>query len=129
MYYLFIRKDEDIKNYMAGFELAKENRQKGISPVVSETRLAKTNLAESLPYNVLNGLLLVLGTLVLNSVQISEIFKVSIVLVVNNFFGAVSNFIFVNVKHRLRVRLCRRLGIPDSEENIAIMESLEYQSL
>lgn len=129
MYYLFIHKDEDIKNYMASFELAKKNRQKGISPVVSETRLAKTNLAESLPYNVLNGLLLVLGTLVLNSVQISEIFKVAIVLVVNNFFGAVSNFIFVNVKHRLRVRLCKRLGIPDSEENIAIMESLEYQSL
>lgn len=129
MYYLFIHKDEDIKNYMAGFELAKKNRQKGISPVVSETRLAKTTLAESLPYNVLNGLLLVLGTLVLNSVQISEIFKVAIVLVVNNFFGAVSNFIFVNVKHRLRVRLCKRLGIPDSEENIAIMESLEYQSL
>lgn len=129
MYYLFIHKEEDIRNYMASFELAKRNRQKGVSPVVSETRLAKTSLAESLPYNVLNGLLLVLGTLVLNSVQIPEIFKVAIMLVVNNFFGAVSNFIFVNIKHRLRIGLCERLGIPHSEENIAVMESLEYQSL
>lgn len=129
MYYLFIRKQKDLENYLKEFERVRVNREKGVTPVYSEIRCARTNLAESLPYNVLNGILLVLGTLALNAIQISEILKVAIVLIVNNFFGALSNFVFVNIKHKLRERLCGRLGIEASEENIAVMESLEYQSV
>lgn len=29
----------------------------------------------------------------------------------------------------LRLRLCKRLGIEASERNIAVMESMEYQSV
>lgn len=129
MYYLFIRKQKDLENYLKEFERVRVNREKGVTPVYSEVRSARTNLIESLPFSIMNGICLVLGTLVVNMIQISEILKVAIVLVVNNFFGVLSNFIFVNIKHKLRERLCGRLGIEASEENIAVMESLEYQSV
>lgn len=129
MYYLFIYKQKDLDKYKLEFERVKCNREKGITPVVSEIRNAKTMLAESLPYNILNGILLVLGTLVLSSIHIPEILKIAIVLIVNNFFGVLSNYIFVNIKHILRKNLCKRLKIEPSESNIAVMESLEYQSV
>lgn len=129
MYYLFIHKPNDITEYRSNFECVKKNIQEGKTPVYSEVRSARTNLFESIPYNVTQGIFMCLAALVIAKINVSDILKVAVVLVVNNVCGAISNFIFVHVKHALRVRLCNRLGIPATEENIAVMESLEYQSV
>lgn len=70
-----------------------------------------------------------MGTLILDKCKINELAKIAVVLVVNNVCYAVANFIFAYAKHWLRLRLCRRLGIESTERNIAVMESLEYQSV
>lgn len=129
MYYLFIHKLNDISKYRANFERVKKSIQEGRTPVYSEVRSARTNLFESVPYNAMQGIFMILAALAVSKINVNEILKVAVVLVVNNVCGAISNFIFVRVKHILRVKLCRRLGIPVTEENIAVMESLEYQSV
>ena len=61
--------------------------------------------------------------------RMNELAKIAVVLVVNNVCYAVANYIFTVAKHFLRLRLCKRLGIEPSERNIAVMESMEYQSV
>lgn len=95
----------------------------------SEIRSARTNLFESIPYNTVQGVFTVLASLMIAQIDVNDLLKIAVVLVVNNVCGAVSNFIFVHIKHFLRVRLCARIGIPVTEENIAVMESLEYQGV
>lgn len=129
MYYLFIHKKEDIDEYRCHFDKVKKNIEMGKTPVFSELRCAKTNLFESFPYNILTGALLIVGTILLNKIKINETIKIAIILVVNSLCGAIANFIFVAIKHFLRLKLCKRMGIEPSEENIAVMESLEYQSV
>lgn len=129
MYYLFIYKPDDIAAYRANFERVKKSIQEGKTPVYSEERAARTNLFESVPYNATQGIFMVLAALFIAKINVSDILKVAVVLVVNNVCEAISNFIFVHAKHILRVKLCSRLGIPATEENIAVMESLEYQSV
>ena len=129
VYYLFIHKPDDIAKYQANFERVKKSIQEGRTPVYSEVRSARTNLFESIPYNAMQGIFMILAALAVSKINVNEILKVAVVLVVNNVCGAISNFIFVHVKHILRVKLCSRLGIQATEENIAVMESLEYQSV
>lgn len=40
-----------------------------------------------------------------------------------------SNYVFVKLKHLLRLKFCERLNLPKTEETFAVMESLEYQSV
>lgn len=129
MYYLFMTKKSDLESYKKEFDRVAESIDKGKTPVFSELRCAKTNLVESFPYNILCGCFLVLGTLLLNRIQINETIKIAIVLVINSFCGALSNFIFTAIKHFLRKRFCKRLGVEFTEKNIAVLESLEYQSV
>lgn len=129
MYYLFISKKKDIEKYRKEFDRCLASMRQGKTPVYSEIRGAKTNLAESLPYNFLCGAFLVVGTLLLNKLQIPEVVKVAVVLVINSVLGAFANFLFVCAKHRIRLSLCDRIGVPRTEESIAVMESLEYQSV
>lgn len=129
MYYLLIHKQTDIDNYKKDFDRVAESIQKGKTPVFNELRSAKTNLAESFPYNFLCGLFLILGTILLNKIKINEVVKIALVLIVNSLCGAISNYIFTIVKHHLRIKLCKRLNIEPNEQNIAVMESLEYQSV
>ena len=129
MYYLFIHKKKDIENYKAELNRVDEARNKGITPVYSEKRNAKTVLIESMPYNFINGLFVVGGTWLLTRLHINELVSVAIVLVINNFCGACANYVFTMIKHGLRLKLCKRLGIQATEANIASMESLEYQSV
>jgi hypothetical protein len=95
----------------------------------NELRLVNTILFESFPYQTLSGIFLILGTSLLNKCKINELAKIAVVLVVNNMCYAVSNYLFTVAKHRLRLRLCKKLGIDPTERNIAVMESLEYQSV
>ena len=50
-------------------------------------------------------------------------------MITNSVFGAVANYLFVRIKHALRINLCKRLGIEPNERVIAAMESMEYQSV
>ena len=129
MYYLFISKKKDIDAYKAEFDRVKESIESGKTPVQNEVRLAKTYLMETLPYNILNGCFLVIGTMFINFLKLNELVSIATVLVVNSVMGVVSNWIFVVAKNHLRVRLCHRIGIEPTERNIAVMESLEYQSV
>ena len=129
MYYLFLTKKKDIEAYKAEFERVHESIECGKTPVFNELRSTRTQLFEAFPYQVLSGMLLVLGTTLLARMHLSELAKIAVVLVVNNMCGAIANYIFAVVKHRLRLRLCDRLGVARSERNIAVMESMEYQSV
>ncbi|MBD5402457.1 hypothetical protein HDR58_06620 [bacterium] len=80
-----------------------------------------TKKIEAFPANIVNGILLVLGTLILNALPIHELIKIAVVLVVNRLCGAIAEYIFVVAKNALRVRLCLRLGIEPTERNIAVM--------
>lgn len=129
MYYLFITKKEELEEYRRTFERVLQRIEDGTTPVYNEIRSAKTGLIEAFPANLVNGILLVLGTLILNALPINELIKIAVVLVVNRLCGAIAEYIFVVAKNALRVRLCLRLGIEPTERNIAVMESLEYQSV
>lgn len=129
MYYLFLRRKKELDEYKADFERVKQNIEQGKTPVYNEIRNAKTVLFESFPYQTLTGIFLILGTFILDKVKINNLVKIAVVLVVNNMCYAVSNYIFTYIKHYLRIRLCKRLEIEPTERNIAVMESLEYQSV
>lgn len=129
MYYLFMTKKIDLDLYKKDFDRVAESIQQGKTPVFCEMRDAKTNLIESIPYNFLCGVFLIFGTILLNKLNINEVVKIALVLIVNNFCGAVSNYVFIILKHHLRIKLCKRLNIEPNERNIAVMESLEYQSV
>ena len=70
-----------------------------------------------------------IGAFILDKLKINELAKIAVVLVIDNMCYAIANFIFTYTKHFLRLRLCKRLGIEPTERNIAVMESLEYQSV
>lgn len=120
---------KELEKYKKEFDKAKDSIDKGKTPVFSELRCAKTNLIESIPYNILQGGLLIVGTYLLQNIQLNEVVKIGIVLVLNNFLSCMSNFVFVNLKHLLRLKFCERLNLPKTEETFAVMESLEYQSV
>lgn len=129
MYYLFMLSKKELEAYKKEFYKVKDSIEKGKTPVYSELRCAKTNLIESIPYNILQGGLLIVGTYFLQNIDLNETAKIGIVLILNNFLSCLSNFVFVRIKHLLRLKLCERLGLPKTEETFAVMESLEYQSV
>lgn len=129
MYYLFLRKKKDLKAYKEKLLEVKDRIDQGKTPVFNEMACAKTNLIESVPYNLILGVLTVFGAIATEKIQINELLKIAVLLIMNHFLGAVSNFIFTVLKHKLRLRLLRKLGLYPSDENIAAMESLEYQSV
>lgn len=129
MYYLFYRKQSNLEKYKEELEETKIKMSEGKTPVFCEMRSAKTNLIESVPYNFINGLFLICGTLLLSKLNINQTVAVGVVLVVNSVCSAIANYIFTVVKHKLRIRLCKRLGVEPTEQYIAAMESLEYQSV
>lgn len=129
MYYLFMTKQSELDTYKAKLLKVKANIAEGKTPVYSELRAAKSNMVESLPYNSIQAVLMVIVTVAMSKVELNELFRMALLLVVNNLCGAVSNYLFTVGKHCLRVKLCKRLKIEPTEENIAAMESLEYQTV
>ena len=129
MYYLFLRKKSKLEEYKLEFERVKTAIEEGKTPVQNELRWAKTLLYESFPYQSIAGVLLIVGTVIIDKVHLNELAKIAVVLVINNMCYAISNYVFTVIKHLLRLRLCKRLEIEPTERNIAVMESLEYQSV
>lgn len=114
---------------MTEFNRVKENREKGKTPVFNELRSAKSCLIESFPMNLIAGVFSVIGAILIAKFEINDLLKIAVVMIINSLAWNISNFIFVILKHGLRIKLCSRLGIEPSEDNIAVMESLEYQSV
>lgn len=129
MYYLFMRKKKDLEKYRREFERVSAEIKNGKTPVFSELRKAKTDMFEAIPYYGISGAFLIGGTVLLNALNISNIFSIAAVLIVNSICNAVAFYVFSIAKHFLRLKLCDRLGVPRDEHSIAVMESLEYQSV
>lgn len=129
MYYLFLRNKKELEDYKTKLLQVHNNIEAGKTPVFDEVKCAKTNMCETIPYNAILGLFVVLGAICTDKIAINETIKVAIILIINHFFGAVSNFIFTMSKHQLRVNLLRKLNLEPTERIIAAMESLEYQSV
>lgn len=129
MYYLFITKEKDVEKYLSEFNKVKENRDKGKTPVYNEMRGAKTNLIETFPFQSIAGVMIILGSLLISRINTNETIKIAIVMLINSFCYSIANYIFTVLKHGLRLKLCKRIGLEPTEDNIAVMESLEYQSV
>lgn len=108
---------------------SKKSIDEGKTPVFNEIRSMKTNFIESIPFNMISGFFIVMGSILIDKVKMNELIKIAFVMVVNSFCYQLANAIFIMMKHKLRIRLCKRLEIEPSERNIAVMESLEYQSV
>lgn len=129
MYYLFLKKSKDLAEYKKEFDRVRKSIDEGKTPVFNELRSMKTNFIESIPYNIISGFFIVMGSILIDKVKMNELIKIAFVMVVNSFCYQLASVIFTTTKHKLRIMLCKRLGIEPSERNIAVMESLEYQSV
>jgi len=129
LYYLFLKKSKDLVEYKKEFDRVRKSIDEGKTPVFSEIRSMKTNFIESIPFNMISGFFIVMGSILIDKVKMNELIKIAFVMVVNSFCHQLANVIFTTTKHKLRIKLCKRLKIEPSERNIAVMESLEYQSV
>ncbi|MEL3905540.1 MAG: hypothetical protein P1P65_00720 [Treponema sp.] len=129
MYYLFIRNKNKLEKYKKQLNCVCENIEKGKTPVFNEMRSAKTDLIECIPFNSINALFLILATVIFDKIEINELFKIAILLITNSVSRSVAVYVFVGLKHSLRINLCKRLEIEPTEKTIAAMESMEYQSV
>lgn len=125
MYYFFQKKDKFLKE----FEQIKENRTQGKSPVFNEMRAVRTDCFEFIPYNSVRCVFLLLGAWVIGKFTDSVLFQIAGVTILNNCTCMLTNIVVVSIKHWFRCRfLCKR-GIEPTEENISILESMEYQTI
>lgn len=115
--------------FLTEFNRVKQSIEKGTTPVFSEVRNAKTTLFELAPYLCIQSILLVLSTIVIQKINVSELFSIVILLVVNTTSQTLSSIILVMLKHFLRVRRLKKYGLQVNENNIAVLECMEYQSV
>lgn len=129
MYYLFIKKNKNLQQFKEQLEKVQQNMKEGRTPVYNEVRAARNDLIEAIPFNVVKGFFMIVAALILGMFPISDTIKVAVVLVINRVCANLASFVFVSIKHFFRIRLCKRLGLEPTEQVIAAMESLEYQSV
>lgn len=128
MYYFFIRK-KDLPRFKQEYDHVAENIEKGTTPVYSELRGARTMMLEALPWGLLSGAFLMIGALIINRLQIPELLKIAVVLIVNSIMSTIAQGLFVITKHFFRKRFLRKIGVTPTEKAISILESLEYQTV
>lgn len=129
MYYLFLTKQDDLKRYKVELDRVLSSMDAGKTPVFNELRSAKTQMYETFPRDSLSGVFLIASAVIVSTIKLPESIMIAVVLVVNSLCNCIANYLFTLIKHWLRIRLCKRLGIEPNERNIAAMESLEYQSV
>lgn len=116
-------------NFIEEFNRIKIAIEEGKTPVSSELRIVKTNLLELLPSLLIQSILLVISTIIISSLNLSDITQMVVLLVVNTTTQTLSFTILVMLKHRLRVHILKKHGLEVTERNIAVLESMEYQSV
>jgi hypothetical protein len=116
-------------DFLTEFERVKKSIESGTTPVFNEIRNAKTTLLELPPYLIIQSILLIVSTIIIQSVEMSGLYSMVVLLVVNTTSQTLSNVALVGLKHFLRVKKLRRYGIAVNERNISVLESMEYQSV
>ena len=119
----------DKQKFIAEFERVKNAIEEGKTPVYSEMRSVRTCLLELFPSLLIQSILLVISTLIISRLQISEITMVVVLLVANTTTQTLSFAILSILKHGLRVRRLKKHNLEVTERNIAVLESMEYQSV
>lgn len=117
------------KDFLAEFNRIKQAIEDGKTPVYSEMRSVKTNLCELLPSLIIQSVLLVISTLIISRLEISELSSLVVLLVANSTTQTLSFAILSLLKHTVRVRVLKKYGLEITERNIAVLESMEYQSV
>ena len=117
------------KEFLAEFNRVKQAIESGKTPVYSELRSVKTNLLELLPSLIIQSILLVISTLIISQVKMSDLVSIVVLLVVNSTTQTLSFTILSLLKHTIRVKVLKKYGLEITERNIAVLESMEYQSV
>lgn len=125
---LFTRKKNKDK-FLKEFYRVKNSIKKGVTPVFSEVRSAKTTLTELPLYLIFQSILLIVSTLLIAQINIPELFKIAVVLIINTTSTTIANSLLIFIKHRLRIRCLKRFGLEVNEDNLAVLECFEYQSV
>jgi hypothetical protein len=126
----FIIGDNKMKDkFITEFNRVRKAMDEGKTPVYSELRSVKTTLLELIPSLLIQSILLVISTILISKIQVSEITAMVILLVANTTTQTLSFAILVLIKHAIRVKTLKRHGLEINERNIAVLESMEYQSV
>ena len=115
--------------FITEFNRVKTSIEQGKTPVYSELRSAKTTLLELIPSLIIQSVLLVISTLIISKLQVGEMAQMVILLVTNTTTQTLAFAILVLIKHSIRVRVLKKHGLEVTERNIAVLESMEYQSV
>lgn len=110
MYYLFLPKSRQ-DDFILEFEKTKTSINEGKTPVYSELRCARTNLLEVIPYYLIQGVFLIVGTLALSKVEMNDTLKIAVVLLVNGICSTVASSVFVFIKHFYVLECCENWGL------------------
>ena len=117
------------KDFLTEFNRVKQAIEEGKTPVYSELRSVKTNLLELFPSLIIQAVLLIISTLIISQFNMSELVSIVVLLVANSTTQTLSFTLLSLLKHRVRVRVLRKHGLEITERNIAVLESMEYQSV
>lgn len=117
------------KDFITEFNRIKQAIESGVTPVSNELRMAKTTLLELIPSLIIQSVFLLISTLIISSLQMSELVSMVVLLVSNSTTSTLSFVVLILLKHRVRVRVLRKHGFEVNEKNIAVLESMEYQSV
>lgn len=130
MFYLFQKKgSRRFNRFRAEFFRIQKAISSGSTPVFNEVRSAKTNGGEALFEVPVRTAFLVCSGVLLARLQVSEPVMVAVVFVVNHVYAILYDLVRVMLKNRLRLRLLRMLEVEPTERNLAVFESMEYQSV
>ena len=117
------------KDFLVEFNRIKQSLEEGKTPVYSEVRSVKTSLKELIPSLIIQSILLIISTIIIASIPMSELVSVVVLLVANTTTQTLSFAIMTLIKHHIRVRILKKYDLEVCEHNIAVLESMEYQSV
>jgi hypothetical protein len=117
------------KDFMCEFNRIRNAMDEGKTPVYSELRSAQTTLLELIPNLIIQSILLVLSTYLISLINVDEITRLVILLVVNTTTQTLSFVILVALKHIIRSAKLKKHNLEVNERNIAVLECMEYQSV
>jgi hypothetical protein len=115
--------------FVTEFNRIRNAMDEGKTPTYSELRSVKTTLLELIPSLIIQSILLVISTIIISKIQVDAMTQMVILLVVNTTTQTLSFAILVLIKHIIRVRILKKHGLEVNERNIAVLESMEYQSV
>ena len=117
------------KDFMSEFNRIRNAMDEGKTPVYSELRSAQTTLLELIPSLIIQSVLLILSTYLISLINVGEMTRLVILLVVNTTTQTLSFVILVMLKHIIRSAKLKKHNLEVNERNIAVLECMECQSV